>query len=247
MKNKSILIIYCFLILILGCSNSDEVFEVPSYLDTLKAATESSYHSVEWTQQIDPYILDESLKSDEIKNPGLSKDGLSQEESEEALDLVTKAKSGNLNKKKRNILMPEALFLSNNNDLQTKVYPFIRDFASLDISLIKEDELLLINSFLESLKSKTINPENFILENRFITTLLQYDIQEWPELIDWIIGKPYKGDFYIEENLFEIYEIPVRLIFEISYLDIIIDLTKDDSEKYLIEQVSFNDFITEDK
>lgn len=246
MKNKSFLIIICFLFMIIGCSNSDDVFEVPSYLDTLKAATESSFHSVEWTQQIDPYILDESLKNDDIKNPGLTKDGLSEEESENALDLVTKAKSGRLSKK-NNILIPEALFLGKSKNLQSKVHPYIENFASLDISLIKNEELSLINNFLESLKAKTINPENFILENRFMVTLLNYDIKDWPDITDWIIGKPYKGEIYIEENPFEIYEIPVRLIFDDSYLDILIDLIKDETDKYFIEQVSFNNIIMEER
>lgn len=234
MKNISLLLIVCFLLVIFSCSNSQEEFEQITYTDTIKAITDEKAFSTNWTEEIDPYILSKkNKKSTDNINPGLNPKGLSEEEAEAASKYVEEAKSGKNNKKKKSILLPEGLFLSDKFYIGPKVYPFIEGFASLDLSTIKEDEFKLLTDFLTSLKDKNLQESLILPSESYLSTILQYELETLPQITNWIIGSPHKGKI---TDIVEIYEVPVRLFFDFGFMDILIDLALSE-DKYFIEQV----------
>jgi hypothetical protein len=144
-------------------------------------------------------------------------------------------KNGGEKKKDKRLLLPEGPYLS---PAVYPVYPQIDDFDVLDLSDYKTEELQFIRQFLLSIENKQLDKSIFVEKNYYNYVILNYEIADWPEIQKYYIGKAYKGAVSKTEDIFEI---AVRLMFERSYVDLIINLDKIDN-KCLINQVRVSEF-----
>ncbi len=91
----------------------------------------------------------------------------------------------------------------------TDTFPILVGFGSLDTQTIPNTLLNELNYFLESVKSKSIKSTSFSDNHQYLKTLTEYNLQSYPELKSYIIGKP--------TILSNTYEIPIQLKFEKYY------------------------------
>ncbi len=223
-----------FIFCLAGCSNNNTDFIVTDYTETLKADAQNRDFQTIWTKEIDPEILDKELM-ERMKNPGLSENGLSEEEAEEALEKIEKMKNGSDKKNDKNILLPEGTYVSSS---KKPVYPQLEDFEILDLSDYSKQELEFLKQFIEQIENKKLDKSFFLEKNYFNYVILNYEISLWPEVKKYYIGKAYKGSVNKTQNIFEI---AIRLIFEHNYLDLTLNLDKID-DKCVINQVRLFDF-----
>ena len=223
-----------FLFIFSACSNNNAELQITDYTETLKADAMNRDFLTVWTKEIDPEILDKELL-ERMKNPGLSENGLSQEEADEALNKIEKMKNTSDKKKDKNILLPEGSYLSS---FQNPVYPQIEDFEVLDLSDYSKEELVFLKNFITSIENKELDKNIFSEKNYFNYVILDYEISSWPQVKKYYIGKAYRGSISKSE---EIFEIAIRLIFTFSYVDLTLNLDKID-DKCVISQVRISEF-----
>lgn len=229
-------IIFCFFITVfilffVACKNSNDSIEIISYTDTIKALTEEKNNTTVWTEKIDENILGKS--TDDKQNTGTSDVGLTDNAAEKQKLEVERAKSKNDDKKK-SILLPEGLFLGKNSKIQNNIYPHLEGFGSLDLTLIAPEDYKTVDSLIKSFSEKKLQEDLIYEDSYYLKIILQLEIEQWPEILYWIIGKPFRGE--IESIDSEIYEVPVRIFFSNGYRDVLVNLISTEKE-YLVDQV----------
>ncbi len=115
--------------------------------------------------------------------------------------LTQKVQSENISSKVK--LSPLAVVASISGEDEKKVFPFIADFSSLDVSLLPDDLKKRANSFCSSLCKKE-NVDSFMAKDCLYSLALFYLDSEksFPKDEKWILGSP----FIVEGG----WEIPVR-------------------------------------
>lgn len=210
-----LLLVTIILLLITSCSNANEEFYEISYTDTLKALTEERSVDMDWTEEIDAYILEKGEEKFN-NNKFLRRDKKNQ---------------------KPSILLPEGLFLGINQKKEKPVYPEIKNFASLDLRKLTKNEYNVVETFLKNLMDHKVDKNVFLTDYNFQAKILEYEISDWKKIISWIIGAPYKGEVQISnEETYMYVEVPVRIYFESSFIDMDINLV-DENAKLFIEQI----------
>ncbi len=86
------------------------------------------------------------------------------------------------------------------------IYPTIENFTILDTENIPTSLYKKLTEFLTSLKAKSINTQYFSNKHKYLKTLTEYNLQDYPQIQNYYIGKATKIN--------TTYEIPVRLLFE---------------------------------
>lgn len=83
-----------------------------------------------------------------------------------------------------------------------KVFPKISDFASLDVSMLSKEELLIINTFCTNLLSLDYEKalESFYADNLWAMVLLKYDIEEagFSGFKNYVLGEGYWHENFCE-------------------------------------------------
>ena len=89
------------------------------------------------------------------------------------------------------------------------IYPTLQDFTSLDTETIPSQLYSTLKEFLNTIKTNSINTEKFSKNHQYLKALTEYNLQDYPALQSYIIGKAIKSN--------GTYEIPTRLVFENQY------------------------------
>ena len=116
------------------------------------------------------------------------------------------------------------------------IYPSIKNFTILDTENIPASLYTKITEFLDSLKAKSINTQYFSSKHEYLKTLTEYNLQDYPQIQNYYIGKTTKIN--------NTYEIPVRLLFENQYANCKLYWTIENTE-YKIVQADIGDVINE--
>ncbi len=115
------------------------------------------------------------------------------------------------------------------------VYPSLEGFGSLNTELIPNELYIVLNEFLSALKNREVSLSFFEEEKSYLKTIIDYDFQDYPKLIEYIVG-----EVFIFDNPSNAYEVPVRLFFDNGFADCFIYFVYNEN-MYTIEQFDIGD------
>ncbi len=211
-----ITMLLCFLSI--SCSNTNDVNENYSSPETLREELLQKSGEVKWTNDIDG-------------ENAIDVSGLASFESAEELNRRLFSQDGS-----------NTVLFFYNYQTDTKIYPSIQGFGSLDTSVLPDDVILLANNFLSSLQEKNIETEYFLPALAFQKVLVEYELYSLPQITSWLLGesKPVQN---VQTQMLS-FEIPIRLIFEQGYSHCVLYCVEYE-DSFKIQQFNFGVFVDE--
>ena len=108
------------------------------------------------------------------------------------------------------------------------IYPYVKDFTTLNTESIQQTLLVTIENFLEDLKTDSIKKDSFSSKHQYLHTVTEYTLEDYPQIQSYFIGTAHISN--------STYEIPIKLLFEKEYAHCTIYWTIENA-KYKIVQI----------
>ena len=226
-----------------SCSNSENSVIVTHTDNSVRNQMLYLDYNISWTQGLDNILKEEeSSEEEDFENseefnrmlPHQQREYLRQKEEEKQKNKRTFPEGIN------EVLFQDRLFYPKNEPASNDLYPELKNFGSLDLSLLAPKAKTVIEKFIEGQNQEKLEINCISPETRFLEPVFLEDFSNIDEVTSFIVGKP----IIIQNEFINEYQVPVRLITEKGFYNALFFLVNQ-QDSYFIEQVSYGSLVSE--
>lgn len=239
-KVKFIFYNLLFSFFIFSCSNSENSIIVTQTDNSLRNQMSYLDYNINWTQNLDNILHENESKEENFEDSDEFKRMLPHQQLE-----YRRQKEEEKKKNKRDfpeglseVLFQDRLFYPKNEPPVDILYPELKNFGSLDISLLDTKIKNLIQVFIDGINEKKLKVDCISPETRFLEPIFLEDFSHIGNVSSFLLGKP----IIIQNEFLNEYQVPVRMFTENGYYNTLFFLVYL-QDSYFIEQVSYSKLV----